>query len=289
MVNFNDAKLCSFAAWPNVESCAKPVIHRLFYSNSEFFRLFEIYMLKTKRILIHISYWLICGLFLGGFIGIRDGNFMLTLILTGLLLPVAISTSYTFNYYLFPKLLFKEQYVKFSIYGLLTVVLSLYLKVLFVLAILAFMADNQFNNMPEVASNMFSLGIVLYFIVFLGAIIHLIKGNHMKVSKPDKAMTTHLQVRANRQNVKLSISDIIYIESLSDYVQIHADDKVVITKEKISKISERLPVEFVRIHRSYIVNSMKIESFTREKVQVKSEILPISRTYKQQVMKKLSA
>jgi len=170
---------------------------------------------------------------------------------------------------------------------LLTVVLSIYLKAIFVLIILSFMADNKFSNMPEAAGNMFSLGIALYFIVLLSAIIRLVKGNQKKVSTPEEVKVTHLQIRSNRKNVKLPLNDVFYIESLSDYVRIHYGNEAVITKEKISKILDRLPAEFIRIHRSYIVNTLMVKSFTKEKVHVKSEELPISRTYKREAIEKL--
>lgn len=95
-------------------------------------------------------------------------------------------------------------------------------------------------------------------------------------------------VRADRKMVKINFSEIVYIESLSDYIKIHLKDKVVITRETISNIEVKLPQkDFLRIHRSFIVAIAQINSFTNEYIEVKNKALPISRSYKQQVLDRL--
>ena len=91
----------------------------------------------------------------------------------------------------------------------------------------------------------------------------------------------YLIVRSNRQTRKISYSTINYIESMSDYVIIRTtDNQKIITRERISRIEEKLPPQFIRIHRSFIVNLEKVVSFTRDQVSVPGIKLPISRTYK---------
>jgi DNA-binding LytR/AlgR family response regulator len=58
----------------------------------------------------------------------------------------------------------------------------------------------------------------------------------------------------------------------------------IVTKEKISKISSRLPPYFKRIHRSFIVNSQKVSSYNSEFIKVGNSQIPISRTYKKDVI-----
>lgn len=88
-------------------------------------------------------------------------------------------------------------------------------------------------------------------------------------------------VRADRNNFKVLHKDILYLESLSDYVKIITTNKpVVITKEKISNIEEKLTMPFLRIHRSFIANTDKINSFSSETVEIGLLKLPISRSYK---------
>ena len=95
-------------------------------------------------------------------------------------------------------------------------------------------------------------------------------------------------VRSDRKMVKINFSEINYIESLSDYIKIYLDTKVVVTRETISNIEVKLPQkEFLRIHRSYIVSISKIDSFTNEFIEIHNKALPISRSYKKDVLYKL--
>jgi DNA-binding LytR/AlgR family response regulator len=72
-------------------------------------------------------------------------------------------------------------------------------------------------------------------------------------------------------------------------VKIHPESgKAVLTREKISKLQAELPANFIRIHRSFIVNTDKIENFNREQLEITDTCLPISRTYRKAVWKFLS-
>jgi DNA-binding LytR/AlgR family response regulator len=89
--------------------------------------------------------------------------------------------------------------------------------------------------------------------------------------------------------VKINFDEIRYVESLSDYIKIYLADKTIITRETISNIQTKLPAKnFLRIHRSYIVNLKKINSYTNEFVEIGNNAIPISRTYKENVLKKLT-
>jgi DNA-binding LytR/AlgR family response regulator len=95
-------------------------------------------------------------------------------------------------------------------------------------------------------------------------------------------------IRVDRKNLRIPLADILFIESLKDYIKIVMKDKTVVTKQAISSIEEALPSSmFIRIHRSFIVPINKIESFTRELIQVNKYELPVSRTYRNEVEKLL--
>ena len=95
-------------------------------------------------------------------------------------------------------------------------------------------------------------------------------------------------VKSDRKTVKLPLHEILYIESYSDYIKIHTSDSTVITKERISHIEESLPASFVRTHRSFIVNSGNIRSFSHEVIEVGGKEVPISRSYREEVIALLS-
>ena len=96
-------------------------------------------------------------------------------------------------------------------------------------------------------------------------------------------------VRSDRKMVKVRFKEINYIESLSDYVKIFTDKETIITRETISNIESKLPSnEFLRTHRSYIVSMPKIDSFTNEFLELDKKAIPISRSYKENVLQKLA-
>jgi len=95
-------------------------------------------------------------------------------------------------------------------------------------------------------------------------------------------------VRSERKMIKINFNEINYIESLSDYIKIHLNNKTIVTRETISNIEVKLPKnDFIRIHRSYIISISKIESFTNEFIEINNKAIPISRSYKITVLNKL--
>jgi DNA-binding LytR/AlgR family response regulator len=97
--------------------------------------------------------------------------------------------------------------------------------------------------------------------------------------------STYMFVNTNKKKVKLYFNDILYIESLKEYIKIYTADKVIITKYQLGQIEEHLPKgDFVRIHRSFIVAKEKIEAFTSTEIEVANKRLPIGRSYKELVI-----
>jgi len=88
--------------------------------------------------------------------------------------------------------------------------------------------------------------------------------------------------RVNRQMVKVYFKDIHYCESLKDYIRIVTSGDRLITKMAISKLEKMLPPNrFVRIHRSFIINTEHIESFSANKVDIMDQSLTVGRSYKE--------
>ncbi|GAA0873096.1 LytTR family DNA-binding domain-containing protein [Gangjinia marincola] len=97
-------------------------------------------------------------------------------------------------------------------------------------------------------------------------------------------------VRENRKMTKIEFEDIVFVESLSDYIKIHLTDKTVVTRETISAFEGKLPGSaFLRIHRSFIVSLAAITGYTNETVEVSGKALPISRSYRAEVVARLSS
>jgi len=87
-------------------------------------------------------------------------------------------------------------------------------------------------------------------------------------------------VKVNNQLIKIKLDDILYIEALADYVLIHMTDQQHIVLMTMKSIAQRLPENFARIHRSYIVNCNHIDSIEDSSVMINKKHLTISNTYK---------
>ena len=84
--------------------------------------------------------------------------------------------------------------------------------------------------------------------------------------------------------VKVSISDIRYVEAMSEYLKVYleGDAKPIVTLLSMKKMEERLPDNFMRIHRSYIVNLSKIQEVNKNRVIMDADTyLPIGDMYKE--------
>ena len=98
-----------------------------------------------------------------------------------------------------------------------------------------------------------------------------------------------LYFRADRQMVKILLSDILFVEGMKDYVRINTSTRPVITKHLLSGLESLLPaLEFVRIHRSFIVAMRHVEKYGNNYVQVAGKELPVGRLFKHEFMKRLN-
>ncbi len=239
----------------------------------------------------HILFWILAGAILVVGFGNSYGDYVKSFYFVTFLLPVAMATSYFFNYYLVPKYLLERKYVRFTIYTTYTVIISLYLEMVVVTISFIVLANYNYNELDPMMTNIFALGFAVYLIVLVKAFYLLfrrVKNNEFKVQQlieeKEALKTEFITVRADRKNHQIKLDDITYLESLSDYVKIHFNDQTLTTRETISSFEESLPETFIRIHRSYIVNQNHIRKFNSTSVKIDETELPISRTYKNDVL-----
>lgn len=103
------------------------------------------------------------------------------------------------------------------------------------------------------------------------------------LDEKEKMKKSFLEIMSNRKIAKIPYDDIIYIESLSDYIKIITVKDQIISKEKISNLASRLPEIFLRIHRSFIINTERIKNISYDEVTVDDVPLTIGRSYRKAV------
>lgn len=98
-----------------------------------------------------------------------------------------------------------------------------------------------------------------------------------------------LYFRSDRKMIKVLIEDILYIESLKDYIVIHRKDNSDLrVKQTLSSVENMLPQNlFLRIHRSFIVSIDKVTAYTKNDVEIGKIELPFGRNYSE-ILKKLA-
>jgi DNA-binding LytR/AlgR family response regulator len=115
--------------------------------------------------------------------------------------------------------------------------------------------------------------------------IQVVSGNNSEKLPDD----TFIYIKENKKVIKIYLSEIKYIEGLSEYVQIYTEKRKIITKTSMAQMDEKLSSDsFLRIHKSFIVSINKIEAFTANTIEIQGKELPIGRSYKNAVLSALN-
>jgi DNA-binding LytR/AlgR family response regulator len=108
-------------------------------------------------------------------------------------------------------------------------------------------------------------------------------------AKNDKALgeaeaADYIFVKADKKLIKLRFEDIFYVEGLKDYVMLHTPGGRIVTLQTMKSLEEKLPsANFIRVHRSYIVNLNLIELLEANSVTVNKKKIPIGKNYKDEL------
>lgn len=107
-----------------------------------------------------------------------------------------------------------------------------------------------------------------------------------EVKNKESVADEFILVKSGIKNHKINMNDIVYIESLKDYIKINTvGDKNITSKYKIGDIQQELNEDnFLRIHRSFIINTAKITAFTMNEIEVSNIEIPIGASYKEDVL-----
>ena len=185
-------------------------------------------MKRTNLMLL--IYWVSILIALTLIFGFSWKSFNLAFYFSLSLLPVVIVTTHIFNWYLVPKYLLKNQYLKFILYFFYVIIISLYLEMLVSVFSFVVIADTDQSKVDLDGISLFTLTITMYLIVFAtGFIRFLYKYKKREQDLSELLLVKHkneistITVRSNRKNQLINLSKIIYVESLNDYIKIITD------------------------------------------------------------------
>jgi DNA-binding LytR/AlgR family response regulator len=108
----------------------------------------------------------------------------------------------------------------------------------------------------------------------------------MKYMSTGSINQSYIFIKSEKRIEKIELNDILYAESVGNYVSIYTENKKLLAYLTMKSLESQLPLNgFIKIHQSYLVNCSKIDAIEGNEIKVGSKSLPISRNYKDQVMK----
>ena len=250
---------------------------------------------KSKNPYYHISYWIFVVFILSLTFGFSWGNTRTAFFFVCMLLPIVLGTSYFFNYVLVPRFYLTKGYARFTFYTFCAAVISAYLEMLVLVFSYVYLVNLNYQNLNPHAAEIYLLAVTLYLLVFVGSFIlmmqQIIENRQViqqLLDEKEKMKKAFLEIMSNRKMIKIPYDDIVYIESLSDYIKVTTIDDEITSKEKISRLCERLPDIFLRIHRSFVINTERIKEYSYDEVLVDNTRLNIGKSYRKAVKELLN-
>ncbi|MDE1207621.1 LytR/AlgR family response regulator transcription factor [Tenacibaculum larymnensis] len=116
------------------------------------------------------------------------------------------------------------------------------------------------------------------------------KDNNVKPGKKDQPTDVNtLYVNIDRRLVKIDIPSIYVVEAKGDYIKVKTEEKNYIVHSPLKKIEEKLPSEsFLKVHRSYIINTNEIIDIEDNSVLIKQDVIPVSRSNRNELKRRLN-
>ena len=99
-----------------------------------------------------------------------------------------------------------------------------------------------------------------------------------------------LFLKTEKKYIRVKLSDILFIESVKDYIKVHTTTSSILTYQTLHAFTNQLPSQqFARVHRSYTIALDKVDVFDPEHVEIAKRTIPISRELRKAVIARLVA
>lgn len=116
----------------------------------------------------------------------------------------------------------------------------------------------------------------------------LILADTKEITTKTKPVKNDFYVNIDRRLIKIDLPSIYLIQAKGDYINIKTEEKNYIVHSTLKKIEEKLPDSlFLKVHRSYIINVKKIIDIEDNSVLIKKDVVPVSRSKRPELMKRL--
>ena len=107
-------------------------------------------------------------------------------------------------------------------------------------------------------------------------------GNPSNIVRTDNKKKEYIFLKADHSIRRVLLQDILFVKGMGDYLQVHLTNEKILVLMNFEEIGNLLPTEnFLRVHRSHLINLDKIKSIERKHVIINETRIPISQSYKE--------
>ncbi len=115
------------------------------------------------------------------------------------------------------------------------------------------------------------------------------KNSETAVAKAAEMPAEEIFIKSDGKLTRLNFQDILYIESLGDYVKYFTETKNYLTLCTLKSVEEKMcNTYFMKVHRSYIVNLQKIKDIQDNSLVIEGKVIPISKSFRSEVMSRIN-
>ena len=235
------------------------------------------YYLFSSRLLTHILFWVAYYISFS-LIWVNELGFVASFFLEFILLPARMLAVYVMIYWLLPEYLLRRKFTQF---------LALYLSLLVACALVQRLFIYFFYEGLLVGegaglfsmSSLFRAALLINTTVVLAAFIKLLGGYLRLLGQAESTADDTVRIKANRRTYLVEPQNIMYLEGLGNYINYYLEDGQKLTAYcSLKQAHSELPSEFIRAHKSYVVNKNFISSFSGDDIQIGSETVPRGKT-----------
>ena len=234
-----------------------------------------------SRILTHIFFWVGYYIFFSVIWAVPDRGYFASFYLEFVLMPVRILSVYFMLYWLIPQYLVVKKYFVFAL-G--------YIGLIAVAGLLQMLISHFFYNqlMPELTKGLTlsltgwgrSAMLVNTTVILIGSLkvfqlFVQLQEQYQREIAHKSSSSEYIEVKADRKIHRLKTEDILYLEGMGNYVTYHlAYNQKRIVYISLKQALTSLPGYFFRVHRSYVVNKHKIDSYNNDEIFIGEHALP---------------
>ncbi len=232
------------------------------------------FYLLNSRIATHLVFWMAYYV-LFGFLWVGEEGYVASFYLEFILLPPRMLAVYTVLYWLLPKFLLNRKYVRFIIgYGVVLLLTGLLQRVFIHFFYEELLLNDYRWGLLSPRMLVRAMVLINTTVLFVLA-VKIFQLWLMEREKNANNRRRILEIKSNRKFHRVPTDTILFVEGLGNYVTYHLSDASKVTSYgSIKNTLSSLPENFVRVHRSYIINKDFITSYGPDTVEIRNRSIP---------------